>query len=80
MKKNIDWSLVLGIALFVGFTVLSVVLVDASYDLDAVYGDALKYAMRIVGYIGVLVLPSRLVGALVEMRDDEVQMLAEEGE
>ena len=70
MKKQINWSGVLAVVLFLGFTVVSVSLVHYSYAWADEYSEALKYAMRVIGFIGSIYLPAKFIWAIAEVRHD----------
>lgn len=72
MKKYLTWDYVLGVLLFVGLTVASVAFVHYSYAWAEEYPLWLERAMRIVGFIGTLYFPAKLVWVITERRNDEI--------
>lgn len=72
MKKYLTWDFVLGVLLFVGLTVVSVAFVNYSYACAEEYPLWLERAMRIVGFVGTVYFPAKLVWAITEMRNDDV--------
>jgi len=72
MKRFLTWDGILFTVLFLGFTVVSVSLVHYSYAWADEYSVALKYAMRIIGFIGTIYLPTKFVAVAMEVVNDEV--------
>ena len=71
MKKYLTWDAILGVVLFVGCAVVSVAFVHYSYDWADEYTPALKYSMRIIGFIGTIFFPAKFVACVKEVRHDE---------
>lgn len=66
MKKYLKWDVVLGIVLFIGMTVVSGAFVHYSYANVDEYPAWLSVSMRIVGFVGLIVFPTRLATGLQE--------------
>lgn len=72
MKIHVKWDCILAVVLFIGAAFMSGACIHYSYALADEYSELLKYALRVVGFIGVVYFPARLVAGLNELQNTEI--------
>lgn len=72
MKKFLTWDCILAVVLFVGFAIVSGAFIHYSYAWADEYSELLKYAMRVVGFIGIVFFPTKLVAGFMEIINSDV--------
>lgn len=71
MKKYLKWDVVLSVLFFLECTVVSGAFIHYSYDFVGAPG-LLVYAVRVLGFIGVVFFPCLLVYGFCTMKTDDI--------
>lgn len=72
MKKYLNWDFAGVAVLMIGCAVACIAFVHYSYAWSDEYSVALKYAMRIIGFVGTVFFPTKFVSFIVELENEEV--------